>query len=102
MFLQLQILAEHLINGLTLGALYAMVTLGLVLTFSVIDLVNFAHGDLFMVAGYAAYLLINNLPVKIPFFVVIVLVMIFTALFAALIEQVAIHRIIDRSWRTHA
>lgn len=101
MFLQLEILTEHLLNGLTLGALYAMVTLGLVLTFSVIDLVNFAHGDMFMVAGYTAFLLLN-LPIKLPFIVVILLVMLFTALFAALLEQVAIHRIIDKSWRTHA
>jgi branched-chain amino acid transport system permease protein len=86
---------------LSLGALYALVTLGLVLTFSVIDLVNFAHGDLFMAAGYAAFLLLN-LPFKIPFIVVIPIVMLFTAVFAAVIERVAIHRIIDKSWRTHA
>lgn len=99
--LPVDILFEHLLNGLSLGALYALVTLGLVLTFSVIDLVNFAHGDLFMAAGYAAFLLLN-LPFKIPFIVVIPLVMLFTAVFAAVIERVAIHRIIDKSWRTHA
>ena len=99
--LQLEILVEHLLNGLSLGALYALVTLGLVLTFSVIDLVNFAHGDLFMVAGYTTFLLLN-LPIKLPFVVVVGLVMLLTALYAAVIEQVAIHRIIDKSWRTHA
>lgn len=99
--LQLEILVEHLLNGLSLGALYALVTLGLVLTFSVIDLVNFAHGDLFMVAGYTTFLLLN-LPTKLPFVVVVGLVMLLTALYAAVIEQVAIHRIIDKSWRTHA
>ncbi len=57
------IFIEHLFNGLTLGALYAMVTLGLVLTFSVIDLVNFAHGDMFMIAGYTS-LVLTNLSVK--------------------------------------
>jgi branched-chain amino acid transport system permease protein len=99
--LQVDILFEHLLNGLSLGAFYALVTLGLVLTFSVIDLVNFAHGDLFMAAGYAAFLLLN-LPFKIPFIVIVILVMLFTAVFAAVIERVAIHRIIDKSWRTHA
>lgn len=99
--LQLDILAEHLLNGLTLGAFYALITLGLVLTFSVIDLVNFAHGDLFMVAGYTTFLLLN-LPIKIPFLVVVVLVMVLTALYAAVIERVAIHPIINKSWRTHA
>ncbi len=97
----LMIFIEHLFNGLTLGALYAMVTLGLVLTFSVIDLVNFAHGDMFMIAGYTFFVL-TNLSVKIPYWAVVILVIILTALYAAIIERVAIHRIINKSWRTHA
>jgi len=99
--LQLEIFLEHMLNGLTLGALYALVTLGLVLTFSVIDLVNFAHGDLFMMAGFTSYLLLN-LPFDLPYLVIIVLVMLATGVYAIVIEQVAIHPIIDRSWRTHA
>jgi branched-chain amino acid transport system permease protein len=98
---QLNILAELLLNGLTLGALYALITLGLVLTFSVIDLVNFAHGDLFMAAGYTTFLLIQP-PFKLPFLAVVIIVMLLTALYAGVIEQVAIHPIINRSWRTHA
>ncbi len=100
--LPLEILIEHLLNGLTLGAFYALVTLGLVLTFSVIDLVNFAHGDLFMVAGYTTFLLLTLESIHLPYVVVIPLVMLFTALYAIVIERVAIHPIIDRSWRTHA
>ena len=99
--LQLEIFFDNLLSGLTLGALYALITLGLVLTFSVIDLVNFAHGDLFMVAGYTSYLLLN-LSFKLPYMVIIILVMALTAGYAALMELVAIHPIIDRSWRTHA
>ncbi len=62
-----EIFFEHIFNGLTLGALYALVTLGLVLTFSVIDLVNFAHGDLFMICGYTFYLLLNLESVKLSY-----------------------------------
>jgi branched-chain amino acid transport system permease protein len=91
-----------MLNGLTLGAFYALVTLGLVLTFSVIDLVNFAHGDIFMVAGYTSYLLLTLQGLHLPYLVVIVLVMLLTALYAVIIERVAIHPIINRSWRTHA
>jgi branched-chain amino acid transport system permease protein len=100
--LQLEIFLEHTLNGLTLGALYALVTLGLVLTFSVIDLVNFAHGDLFMMAGYTSFLLLNLPFIDLPYVVIIVLVMAATGVYAMVIEQVAIHPIIDRSWRTHA
>ncbi len=98
---QLEIFVEHLLNGLTLGALYSLVTLGLVLTFSVIGIINFAHGDLFMVAGYTFYLLLN-LPIKLPYIVIVVLVIILTAIYAVIIERLAIHPILDKSWRTYA
>lgn len=98
---ELLIFIEHLINGLTLGALYALVTLGLVLTFGVIDLVNFAHGDMFMIAGYTFYVLLN-LEVKLPYLVIAILVIIITSIYAIIIERVAIDRIITKSWRTHA
>lgn len=100
--LQLAIFLENLLNGLTLGGLYALVTLGLALTFSVIGLVNFAHGDLFMVSGYTFFVLLNLESVTLPYPVIIVLVMILTAAYATLMERIAIHPIIDRSWRTHA
>jgi branched-chain amino acid transport system permease protein len=100
--LQLEIFLEHLLNGLTLGGLYALVTLGLALTFSVIDLVNFAHGDLFMVASYTLVVLINLETVALPYSLIVLIVMLATAFYAAVMERVAIHPIIDKSWRTHA
>jgi branched-chain amino acid transport system permease protein len=100
--LQLEIFLEHLLNGLTLGGLYALVTLGLALTFSVIDLVNFAHGDLFMVASYTLVILINLETVALPYSIIVLIVMLATAFYAAVMERVAIHPIIDKSWRTHA
>lgn len=98
---QVGIFIDNLLNGLTLGALYSLVTLGLVLTFSVIGIVNFAHGDLFMVAGYTLFVLINP-PFHLPYFVIIVLVIILTAIYSMIIERLAIHPIINKSWRTHA
>ena len=100
--LQLAIFLENLLNGLTLGGLYALVTLGLALTFSVIGLVNFAHGDLFMVSGYTFFVLLNLESVRLPYPVIAVLVMALTAVYAVVMERVAIHPIIDKSWRTHA
>lgn len=102
MSLQLAIFLENLLNGLTLGGLYALVTLGLALTFSVIGIVNFAHGDLFMISGYTFFVLLNLESVTLPYPIIIVLVMILTAVYAAVMERVAIHPIIDKSWRTHA
>jgi branched-chain amino acid transport system permease protein len=45
------------VNALSLGGLYALFTLGIALLFGVMQLVNFAYGELIMVAGYALYLL---------------------------------------------
>lgn len=100
--LQLEIFLETLLNGLTLGGLYALVTLGLALTFSIIDLVNFAHGDLFMTGGYTLFFLMSLESVTLPYWLVVILVIIFTAAYSMIIERVAIHPIIERSWRTHA
>lgn len=100
--LQLEIFLEHLLNGLTLGGLYALVTLGLALTFSVIDLVNFAHGDLFMLGSYTLFVLLNLQSVALPYTAIILIVIVATAVYSVALERVAIHPIIDKSWRTHA
>jgi len=97
---QWRVLLEHILNGLTLSSLYALLTLGLALTFSVINFVNFAHGDLFMMGGYTLLVLVRL--GTLPYFVIIILVMLATALYAVILERVAIHPIINRSWRTHA
>ncbi len=100
--IELQIFFEHLLNGLTLGGLYALVTLGLALTFSVIDLVNFAHGDLFMMGSYTLFVLLTLESIALPYWLVIAIVIVVTAVYAVALERIAIHPIIDRSWRTHA
>lgn len=47
-------LVQHLVNGLSLGSIYALIALGYTLVYGILRLINFAHGDLFMVAAYAA------------------------------------------------
>lgn len=94
--------AELLLNGLTLGAFYALVTLGLALIFGVVRLVNFAHGDFFMVGGYILFLLqtVEGLPV-LPYPIQVLLVVLIMAGFGVLFERVIVHRIIEKSWRVH-
>jgi len=50
----LDTLIQHLINGLSLGSIYALIALGYTLVYGILRLINFAHGDLFMLAAYAA------------------------------------------------
>ncbi len=48
-------LPQHLLNGIALGAVYALIALGYTMVFGVLKLINFAHGDVFMVGAYLAY-----------------------------------------------
>ena len=100
--IEVVILVEHIINGLTLGAFYALVTLGLSLLFGVARLVNFAHGDIFMVGGYTLFLLLNLTGVALPYPLIILIVVVVTAVFGLIVERVIIHPILNQSWRVQA
>lgn len=52
------------INGLILGSIYALMAVGLTLVFSILKVVNFAHGEFYMVGGYLSYSLITL--IKVP------------------------------------
>jgi branched-chain amino acid transport system permease protein len=59
-------LLELAIHGLTLGALYAMVAAGLALMFGVVRLINFAHGEFYMLGGYAFWYAYRELGLPYP------------------------------------
>ena len=59
-------LLELAIHGLTLGALYAMVAAGLALMFGVVRLINFAHGEFYMLGGYAFWYAYRELELPYP------------------------------------
>ncbi len=48
---------QHLVNGLSVGTVYALIALGYTMVFGVLKLINFAHGDVYMVGAYAGYYL---------------------------------------------
>ncbi|HPE36743.1 MAG TPA: branched-chain amino acid ABC transporter permease [Spirochaetales bacterium] len=47
--------AQQIVNGLQLGSIYALIALGYTMVYGIVRLINFAHGDFFMVGAYAAY-----------------------------------------------
>ena len=49
------------LNGLGLGSIYALVALGYSMVYGIVQLINFAHGDIIMVGGYVLYLVLVNL-----------------------------------------
>lgn len=79
-------LLQHLINAVSLGGTYALLSLGLAIVFSIIGLINFAHGEMMTAAGYAIFFMLAagvSLPLAILFAVVAV------AVLAVAIERVA-------------
>lgn len=61
--------AEQLINGITLGSIYAIVALGYTLVFGVLDIINMAHGEIFMFGAFVGMLIVTkmNAPLGLAF-----------------------------------
>ena len=53
----MEVFLQQLINGLTLGSIYGLIAIGYTMVFGIIGMVNFAHGDVFMVGGFIALIL---------------------------------------------
>ncbi|CAN7424497.1 MULTISPECIES: branched-chain amino acid ABC transporter permease [Ensifer] len=87
---------QQLVNGLTLGSIYGMIAIGYTMVYGIIGMINFAHGDIFMLGGFAAlivFLLLTTFMAGIPVVLALLLMMIVGMLTAALwnwtIERVA-------------
>ncbi len=78
---------QQLLNGLQLGAVYALIALGYTMVYGVLRLINFAHGDIFMVGSFVAYFLIAKW--QMPIYLVFVITMASTALLGFLVEKIA-------------
>jgi len=71
---------QELVNGITTGALYALVALGFSMVYGVLKLLNFAHGDLYMVGAYIGFFVIQffggsaSLSIAVPLLLVIMFV----------------------------
>src|SRR6266436_2536649 len=56
-----EVLVQQTINGLTRGAVFALIALGYTMVYGIIELINFAHGDVFMLGAFLALALIGAL-----------------------------------------
>jgi len=80
-------LPQQLVNGIILGSIYALLALGYTMVYGIIKLINFAHGDIYMIGAFMGYYLINIL--KFNFFLSLILAMIGTAILGVVIEFLA-------------
>lgn len=86
---------EFLINTISLGCLYALISLGLVIVYGILKLVNFAYGELLMVAGYTLYIFGSYTP--LPWFFTMTLAVGIAALVSYLTELVAFRPVRTKS-----
>jgi branched-chain amino acid transport system permease protein len=87
---------QQLINGITLGSIYGLIAIGYTMVFGIIGMVNFAHGDVFMVSAFIAliaFLILTSWiglsSIVVALFLVLVIAMVFTSLVNWAIERVA-------------
>lgn len=78
---------NQLINGISIGSVYALVALGYTMVYGIVKLINFAHGDIIMLGSY--FILIFTKSMGMPFWLSVITSMLFCAIFGVLIEKVA-------------
>ena len=81
----MQSLLPYVINGISAGGQYALIAIGYTLVYGILRLINFAHGDVFMVAG----LMMIYFTASLPMYLALPLVVVCTALLGFLIERAA-------------
>ncbi|HFQ15698.1 MAG TPA: branched-chain amino acid ABC transporter permease [Rhodobacteraceae bacterium] len=83
-----QYIVQQIVNGLTLGSLYALVASGFAMIYGIVRLINFAHGDIVMVGAFSAF---GMVALGVPWFLIVPFVLLIGALAGAAIE-VAVFR----------
>lgn len=98
----MDIFLQQVINGLSLGAIYALIALGYTMVYGVLRLINFAHGDVYMLGAFAGYFLANamNLDANPSILGAIVVTMGSMAICAAI--GITIERFAYRPVRSHS
>ncbi|MFP3154239.1 branched-chain amino acid ABC transporter permease [Lachnospiraceae bacterium ZAX-1] len=78
---------QQIINGVSLGGVYALMAVGYTMVYGIIKLINFAHCDIYMVGAYTGYFVVNTL--GLGFFPALLASMLFCAILGVVIERVA-------------
>src|ERR1700691_3858670 len=87
---------QQLINGLTLGSIYGLIAIGYTMVYGIIGMINFAHGDVFMLSAFIALLVflvltqvfgVTSLP--LAFIIVLICGMVLTSVWNWAIERIA-------------
>jgi branched-chain amino acid transport system permease protein len=92
----MEVFVQQLINGLTLGSIYGLIAIGYTMVYGIIGMVNFAHGDVFMVSAFVSlitFLILTTwlgiTSIALALFIVLIVAMVFTSIVNWTIERVA-------------
>ena len=85
---------QQLINGVTLGSVYGLIAIGYTMVYGIIGMINFAHGDIFMVGAFIAlisFILFGLTSIALPIVLLLTLLiaMVFTACYGWTVEKLA-------------
>src|SRR5437588_707973 len=87
-----QLFFQQLVNGLAKGSIYSLIALGYTMVYGIVELINFAHGDIFMLGSFIALALLNLLGVTdmveggiIPVIIILLVVLLGTAVLTGLL-----------------
>ena len=78
---------QNCLNGISIGGSYALIAIGYTMVYGILRLINFAHGDIFMMAGYFMIICMTNM--LLPWYVAVAVVIVMTVLLGVIIEKVA-------------
>lgn len=81
---------QQLINGLSLGSVYALIALGYTMVYGIVKLINFAHGDILMLGAYSGYFVLRQFgATPVGMFLAFIFAMVICAVISILIERLA-------------
>lgn len=95
----MEVLLQQVVNGLFLGSIYALMALGYTMVYGIIKLINFAHGEIYMIGSFIGYFLIKQL--GFGFFLSMIIAMVGCAILGVVIEFLA-YRPLRKSTRISA
>jgi branched-chain amino acid transport system permease protein len=92
---------QQIINGLSLGAIYALIALGYTMVYGVLRLINFAHGDVYMLGAFAGYFIANALELDANPSILWAIVVTLAAMAVCAVIGILIERLAYRPVRHH-
>ncbi len=88
----IQLISQVIANGLMMGLVYILMAMGFTLIFGIMRVVNFAHGEFYMIGAFAIFFLVGSL--NLNYYIAVPIAILITALLGVLIERIFLRRFV--------